>query len=271
VETFGEGKNGLNPYRDGLGIRVIARAWPNGRVEAQDTFQDPSFRLGAEDVVLCRNAIFDVLWLLAKHRWLPREVHCTLTAEWLLLAGKEGVSCALDACLDRRLGIPQREDKTAWQKIDWKSVLWTKEAQDYCRGDVVHLHKLFEVLYRELERGGLLRVYELEHMVIPVTASIIDRGFCVDTVILEEALDQAEAERARAAAELAQLFPKAKDINLGSTKQLVEFLQDLGLPIEDTKEKTLARHRNHPAVRLILTWRRWEKERQQAETLLEAV
>ncbi|MGD9896233.1 MAG: DNA polymerase [Candidatus Methylacidiphilaceae bacterium] len=262
-ETYG----GLNPYRPGTGIRLVAHRKsyvpPTVLVDVYDLATNHIADLSkmTQWRIVAHNALYELVWAAAKRRVFPKDVHCTFTAA-KLLAG-DGEACGLDAVQQRYLNIPPRPDKAAWQKVDWANALVMDDAIKYAADDVRYLPELHRVLQERLKEAGLTSLYEMERSLLPVVVKVIDNGFLVDDVKLAQIQTEAIRARDRAGAILAQFAPPKA---YGSPKQMLAVLQALGLLLEDTSEGSLAEHRGHPAVDALLEWRAQEKLRQQAES-----
>lgn len=153
-------------------------------------------------------------------------------------------------------------------RSDWSGALSPAQVR-YAGLDALVLLPLRETLRRALIDEGLTRVAALEFGVVPAVAAMTHAGVRVDQ---EAWLALAERQGAEARAlelELQEdfrgtmlqtpLFPDQLSIpalNLNSTQQLKQAFARLGIPLEDTHERTLLIHRHrHPAIERLLAYR----------------
>ena len=126
----------------------------------------------------------------------------------------------------------------------------TDQQLEYCRNDVVHLHRLHEVLQTKLanpanddgdgvEGVDLARVAALEMSLIPLVVDIRLRGIKIDRSRLEQVLSEYEASKKELATELRTEL-RAPKLNFASSDQLQRALKTFGLELSDTSKETLS-------------------------------
>jgi DNA polymerase-1 len=250
AELEGRGKvstDALDPHKAEL--RILSAATPDGNVIVHD------FRKGslpdylraalATTPLLGHGLAFDLAVLQADGYKTSQDVFCTLTASRLLTAGLRD-SNDLGAVVKRHLGFELPKELGA---SDWGSMLLTEEQLEYCRNDVLHLHRLHEALQGKLanpadEHGDgaegvdLVRVARLEMALIPLVVDIRLRGIKVDRSRLEQALKAYETGRRQMAARLREDL-NAPKVNFASQSQLLKALVGVGLTLTDTNKETL--------------------------------
>ena len=95
--------------------------------------------------LIAHGAAFDLAVLELNGIKTSKNVFCTLTASRLLTAGLRD-SNDLGAVVKRHLGIDLPKQLGA---SDWGGMILTDQQLEYCRNDVVHLHRLQEALQDE--------------------------------------------------------------------------------------------------------------------------
>ena len=96
----------------------------------------------ANTPLIAHGAAFDLAALEANRIKTSGNVFCTLTASRLLTAGLRD-SNDLGAFVKRHLGLELPKELGG---SDWGGMFLTDQQLEYCRNDVVHLHRLHEVL-----------------------------------------------------------------------------------------------------------------------------
>jgi len=270
LETFGTRKSdALDPWRGD--IRLLQLAGEHSSVFLLD-LQSIGYNLGpladllASKLIIGHNIKFDALWLLVKCALRLPRVFCTLTAARLLAAGtKPGNN--LDMCLERYLGFPPAPDQST---SDWGAMLLTDDQIAYAARDVAHLHQLKGALDHELEMTGLDGVADLEMRLLPAVIAMEQTGMAADADKLR-AIESAARANAEAAAKDVRAVLDLPTLNLGSPKQLLPALTALGIPMASTNEESLQSCGDSEVVPKILAHRSFEKQAQQAASLLESL
>ena len=270
LETYGPRKSdALDPW---LGdIRLLQLAGEHTSVFLLDLRAigydlGPLADLLSSKPVIGHNIKFDALWLLVKCGLRLPRVFCTLTAARLLSAGtKPGNN--LDLCLERYLGLPPAPDQS---RSDWGAMLLTDDQIAYAARDVSHLHMLKGVLEHELEMTGLDGVADLEMRLLPAVIDMERAGMAVDAEKLR-AIESAARASAEAAAKEVRAALDMPNLNLASPKQLLPALAARGIPLASTNEESLQSCGDSEVVPKILLHRSFEKQAQQAASLLESL
>ncbi len=270
LETYGERKSdALDPWKGD--IRLLQLAGEHTSVFILD-LQAIGYDLGplaallSSKLVIGHNLKFDALWLLVKCGLRLPRVFCTLTAARLLVAGtKPGNN--LDLCLERYLGLPPAPDHS---RSDWGAMLLTDDQITYAARDVSHLHQLKGALDHELEMTGFDGVADLEMRLLPAVIDMEHAGMAVDADKLR-AIESAARASAEAAARDVRAALDIPNLNLASPKQLLPALTSRGIPLASTSEESLQSCGDSEIVPKILAHRSFEKQAQQAASLLESL
>jgi DNA polymerase-1 len=206
----------------------------------------------AGPVLVGHNLKFDLAFLLAlglwegtgKRLWDTGLTHQVLTA-----------SSRMPALKDLVPGL----DKTL-QASDWGGELTEAQVQ-YAALDAWATLSLYRGQREEARRLGVSRVVALENRALPAVAWMEAVGVPFDPALWEKAAKEAdkeadkEAERKKES--LLESLPKR--VEWDSPAQVLAYLKAEGLPVEDTREETLAAYRDHPIVAALLAYREASK------------
>lgn len=238
---------GLDPHRDR--VRLLSLAAPEGETYLIDLFRvEPRALLplfGAEGPVLVgHNLRFDLAFLARLGLELPsgHRLHDTALAHQVIHH-----QARMPALADLVPGL----DKTH-QTSDWSGPL-TEAQLSYAARDAQVLLPLYDRQKAEVQRLGLSRVLEIEHRALPAISWLELSGVPFDA---SRWLEVAKAEEARAKEALQKLDWRT---NWDSPKQVLEALRRAGLSLYDTREESLAAHRDHPLVSALLAYREHKK------------
>jgi len=268
IETYGA-KGGLDPWQGD--IRLLSLAIPGVSPWVLD-LKAIGYDLGPLGAVLPakpvlgHNIKFDALWLRVKCGLVLRNVLDTMTASRLLTNGTKEPN-DLGAIISRHLQIDLPKDQG---RSDWGAMALSEEQLRYAADDVHHLHALHGKLQGELEKAGLLTVYETEMDLLPVVVDIEARGFAIDKVRLAVLSKKAAEERDTAATVLRQTF-NAPALNPASPAQLKTVLAGVGITLESTGEEALQASGDDRFVPHILAYRNAQKRTEQTEKLLQKI
>ena len=121
---------------------------------------------------------------------------------------------------------------------------------------------------QELREAGLEKVWQLECQLVPVVASMRERGFRVDAEKLEGLAKKAEKNRAEAEKKVQEAL--GAELNPRSPKQVKEALEKRGLKLKSTDEVSLVMS-GDAAAELVLKSRAAEKRAQMITAYREAL
>jgi DNA polymerase-1 len=249
----------LDPHK--CELRILSAATPTGNAVVHDFRKGPLpdyLRAALATAPLLGHGLaFDLAVLQANGYKTSSDVFCTLTASRLLTAGLSD-SNNLGPVLQRHLGLEIPKELGG---CDWGGMLLTDAQLEYCRNDLLHLHRLQEALENKLANPGdangdgaegvnLVRIAQLEMGLIPLVVDIRLRGIKVDRTRLEQTLKTYEARRKQLAAELRTEL-RAPKLNFASPDQLLRTLKALGIELTDTSKETLSALRDPIAGRIL--------------------
>ena len=143
-------------------------------------------------------------------------------------------------------------DKTL-QTSDWNGPL-SKEQIVYSALDAAVPLSLYQEQRERAQNLGLEEVLEVEHRALPTVAWMELMGVPFEPVLWEEAARKAEEEVGRLLSEL------PSGVNWNSPGQVLRYLKELGLPLENTREESLAEYCDHPLVAQLLAYREATKQ-----------
>jgi DNA polymerase I len=197
-------------------------------------------------------------------------LYCTLLAERLLKAGKtEGKTVSLEAVVPRYTEFTSADMNKKIRKDFYSGYImdgFSEEHLIYAARDCHVLPAIYWQQIFKLQDEGLSRIAALEFEAIPVFAHMEYIGVNLDverwgTAIkeIDEELYQTKKqieEHLKPVAKQSALFGSFCTISIDSNDQLKKALQRLGLPVVDTKKKTLEDNLGkHPVIELLLRYR----------------
>lgn len=211
-------------------------------------------------VVVGQNLKFDQKFLLhhAIELW---PLFDTFRASNLLHNGK-GLSHDLYSIYERELGMEgHAPDMSA---SDWGGELSDDQLR-YAAEDVEHLLVLREVMKPKLAQAGLNRTALIEFQAILPEASMEVNGFHLDREMWLELAEAARIRRDELKEQVFKELPHPKDQmglpgmsagwNLNSHVQKRAAIHRLGVPVENTREMTLAMHAaKYPVLRTLIAY-----------------
>lgn len=230
-----------------------------------------------------QNIEYDFKWLLWKHKIHVVRMYCTMLAEQILRAGRDGFGVKL---LDLvRYHACRLISKEVRNQFIGHTGVFTEEQLYYAARDVGLLFDVFDSQNLELKELGLEIVAKDEFNCIPATAEMELTGVFLDTAILnlsidyyarrqvwlEEQIMEAFNEELRRQGKkavdknfFASLFAQDKDkekeegdgeerevFDLDSAEQKLEALRRIGLTLENVQRGTLKKLENKVAKLLV--------------------
>jgi DNA polymerase I-like protein with 3'-5' exonuclease and polymerase domains len=170
-------RGALDPHESD--IRLVSLADPEGHIELFDLKDAPlsdevMAALGRAQLII-HNAAFELRFLGAKFGLIPENVFCTMTASRLLDPSKM-ISHDLGSAVGRHLSeyVPKELGAS-----DWGGNLSDAQRR-YALRDVFYLHRLRDHLSQELDKAGLLKVFELEIKLLSIVARMELFGFSIN-------------------------------------------------------------------------------------------
>ena len=252
---------------------------------------------------IAHNAVFDLGWLQEYEIYPTGTILCTLLASRVLTNGLANVKHGLQHVVKRYL---KEEISKEEQKSDWSGDL-TQSQMEYAAKDVVVLTELERQIAQRMATGGLYPAWQLECKALPAMAQLWRTGLPFNKESLTRLIEDLDIEHHEVGEQFIEDFdaalpdhaklcrgldnkllyqtkPGAKGkkvdaeiFNLNSPVQLLKkFTALLGsAPVDPKTEKQSASKAalqeyvaEHKVVADYLRWKRVEKRRQMAETLL---
>jgi DNA polymerase I-like protein with 3'-5' exonuclease and polymerase domains len=252
---------------------------------------------------LAHNAVFDLGWLQEHEIYPEGKIYCSMLASRILTNGLPNLKHGLQHVVHRYLGQDISKEE---QRSDWSGDLRVEQIE-YAAKDVVVLTELWEQITKRMATGALMPAWELECKALPAMAQLWRTGLPFDKKMLEQLIEDLDIENVEVGEKFIEDFdaalppahklhrgldgkllyqtkpgPKGKKVdpnvfNLNSPAQLLKkFTALLGEPPMDMKNGKPSASRSalqeyvgdHHVVADYLRWKKVEKRRQMAETLL---
>ena len=215
-----------------------------------------------------QNLLFDLKFLKYHTGAQCKVAGDTLIAEQVLTAGTR-VSVSLVSLAKKYLGRDISKEVRGTFIGMKPDHAFTHEQLEYAASDVEMLFPIHEKQLVELKAARLLPTYRLERAVVPVVAAMELEGILVDQIRWRELLARAEPERDRLALEINRFMGGGEQLslfddpvptfNVNSNAKLLHGLRKMGIPVEDTLERSLAQYDSEPVIQAILLYRGKEK------------
>lgn len=184
------------------------------------------------------------------------NLHDCHLAEYVTSNGKSfkgrRVFYSLGAIAKRRLGIILNKDEEV-RVSDWLKKEWDEDQKLYGAWDVYPLFEIAALQLEEIRENGLEEVFQLENLLVPVTARMEMNGIAVDM----KWLDKLHRVYGKLVERQKKRFIKVvgKKINPNSPVEVLKVLQARKIPIKSTGKDILEKHSKDPAVKELLRYR----------------
>ncbi|OUC14574.1 MAG: hypothetical protein B0A82_11555 [Alkalinema sp. CACIAM 70d] len=273
---------GLDPMKDK--IRLIQIAAENYPVVVIDLFKlarekwAPLAELfqGAP-IKVFQNAKFDLKFLQQAGLSVVGKLFDTMIAAQLLdagirsrsVSGREFHGYNLAALVKVYLGEDLSKEQ---QRSDWSHPSLSPAQLEYAARDAAILLRLREVMKPKLKNARLVETARLEFGCLPAIAQMELNGMLLDLSRWDDLRQELERSRDQLANGLRkQLQPALLStqldilgnqpaLNLDSQQQVLEALQQLGVPVRNTSKLSLVPlAEEHPSVRVLLDYRKAAK------------
>lgn len=280
-------------------LPVVIDFW---ELESHDWIELEEF-FSAERTWVAHNAVFDLGWLQEHEIYPEGRVVCTMLASRVLTNGMANVKHGLQHVVRRYLKEDISKEE---QKSDWSQDL-TESQLAYAAKDVLVLLDLYGHIQQRMAEGMHHSAWYLECNALPAMAQLWRTGLPFNKESLEKLIEDLDTEHAEIGDKFIEDFdaalpdsdklyrgidgkilyqtkpgPKGKKadpnvFNLNSPAQLLKkFTALLGeAPVDMKTEKKSASKSalqeyvgEHKVIADYLRWKRVEKRRQMAETLL---
>lgn len=208
------------------------------------------------NLIVGHNIKFDAKFLKYRYGITLKNVYDTYIAEITLsgglLAGKKGAS--LKDLVFKYCGVVL--DKT--EQCGFKrGVQLTQEQKQYAAGDLKYLPKIVQEQQTKIKLLGLENVIDTEMKAIPAVVWLELSGMNIDINKVQEIKAKLEEQRDRAAQVLAKEF-YPNEVNLNSSKQLKEALNQAGIPVKNTSIGEISKF-DGPVIEALKDYREAQK------------
>jgi DNA polymerase I-like protein with 3'-5' exonuclease and polymerase domains len=235
--------------------------------------QDPS------KVKILQNASYDMKVIKRSRGFYLNNVYDTMLVEQLLNLGKGFVRASLLALVQRYLGLAMsKEPRNTFTDYDQ---VFQPFQLEYAANDVVPLQMIRDLQWSSIQRESLENASRLEFDFLVPLCEMELNGIHIDTEKWRVIMGDVEIERNQVKQIIQDILSDTEDqttlfgqslINIDSQQQLKKALDKYGLPLEDTKEATLAKNKGLPVIDAILDYRKANKLiSTYAESLLEKI
>lgn len=263
---------GLDPHKERL--RLVQLAVHEKPVIVIDMFrandEDISVLkeiLAADSVKIFQNAKFDLNFLRAAGFSVGGPIFDTMLAAHLLRTSRGPKRLGLGTLVEFFLGqqLPKEEQTSDFSK-DLR-----KEQIEYAARDAQVLLDLRDVMSPALKSNSLVEVAKIEFECTRAVAEIEYTGILLDmekwipltkkTKVEHDDAEKSLLEYAEKPVVQPDFFGTATvmGINLNSNKQVLELLNDNGVPVEDTSKRALSPYRDEPIVKALHEYRKASK------------
>lgn len=259
---------GLNPYSCGV---VTAQVMIGDKVHIFQGEDIPKLKTLLESsLVVGHNLKFEQKFLKHHYGIELANLYDTWLAEIIisggLLAGKKGTS--LKAVTWKYCNIDMsKEEQTTFRK----DKPLTPEQVKYAALDVQVLPEIYRKQQAEIEKLNLSETVNIEMAAVPGVAWLELSGLSIDLDRLNTLREKTQEKKSAACQELLKALKSGNkenqltlsgdrlfNINLNSTVQLQEALNNIGIKCQSTAEAELKKF-NHPVIDLVLEYREAEK------------
>lgn len=265
---------GLDPLRDK--IRLVQIAAANHSVTIVDLFKVQREMLaplaelfqGAPIKVL-QNAKFDLKFLQQAGLSITGKLFDTMVAAQLLDAGVRSHGYNLGELVKVYLGEDLSKEQ---QRSDWSNLNLSSEQLEYAARDAAILLRLREIMKPKLKNARLVETAKLEFDCLGAIAQMELNGMLLDLSRWDDLRQELEQSRDQLADGLRKQLQPAllstqldilgnqTSLNLDSQQQVLEALQQMGVPVKNTSKLSLIPlAEEHPPVRALLDYRKAAK------------
>jgi DNA polymerase I-like protein with 3'-5' exonuclease and polymerase domains len=252
---------------------------------------------------LAHNAVFDLGWLQEHDIYPEGKIYCSMLASRLLWNGRPNMKHGLQHLVHR---ILKQELSKEEQKSDWSGDLRSEQIE-YAAKDVVVLIRMWKSIVDRIATDELAGAWDLECKALPAMAQLWRTGLPFNKQLLEQLIEDLDIENVEVGEKFIEDFdaalppehklhrgldgkllyqakpgPKGKKVdphvfNLNSPAQLLKkFTALLGKQPMDMKNEKPSASKSalqeyageHKVIADYLRWKKVEKRRQMAETLL---
>jgi DNA polymerase I-like protein with 3'-5' exonuclease and polymerase domains len=260
---------GLSPFTDRivlLQIGVHGKAYVfDVRDERVDASIFKPLLEGTQTLKLFQNVVFDYKMLKTNFNIEVNRIYDPMIAEQLMYLGLHP-KANLQYLVAKYLHLNMPKDSARSFKD------YDQEYQEYqlryAANDVVVLKDIYNLQLHKLQQDSLMRVAQLEFEFSKPLAEMELNGMLLDVPQWRGILEEKVVEYDKLRIQLAGAFNSTIDqttlfgvslLNLDSPAQVVKCLNDLGVPVDGSDVKELAKYKKNPIVKLLLDYRKFSK------------
>ena len=198
--------------------------------------------------------LYDYKWLLVKKGIHVLNMACSMLAEQLRRAGLSGFKVGLSDCARRYAPNYIISKAVRSMFIHLNNGRMSRQMIKYAARDVPLLFPVYREQQKELAAKKLLKICTLENDCIPCTAEMETGGVYLDQkklkvlirywaerqVEMEKKIIELYTERRKAMGKVTFMIPELNEVfDLGSNKEKLEALRNIGINLDDVKRATL--------------------------------
>jgi DNA polymerase I len=265
---------GLDPLKDQ--IRLVQIAAANQPVIIIDLFKVAKEELiplhellQGKPIKVLQNAKFDLKFLQQAGLPIAGKLFDTMLAAQLLDAGMRSHGYNLAELVKFYLGEDLSKEQ---QRSDWSNPGLSSEQLDYAARDAAILLRLREIMKPKLKNARLVETAKLEFDCLGAIAQMELNGMLLDLSRWDSLRQELEQRRDQLADALRHQFQPAllstqldilgnqTSLNLDSQQQVLEALQQMGVPVKNTSKLSLIPlAEEYPPIRALLDYRKAAK------------
>lgn len=231
----------------------------------------PEFRfsLESEDYLkVLQHAVHDYRFLLHKYGIVMNRMFCTMLAEQVLSAGRDGIAVGL-ADLVRRYAPHRIIQKGVRDEFIQHSGVITANQLYYAVRDIILLQPVFDAQVISLKQANMLWTGRVEFDNIPITGEMKLTGVLIDKEKLQDTINYHTRKRKDREDKIFTLYNETlsklgrlkknlfgevtETFNLSSPIEKLRAFERLGIELEDTETDTL-KLVDHPMAKLMVEW-----------------
>jgi DNA polymerase-1 len=265
---------GLDPLKDKIRlIQIAAENYPVIIVDlfklSRETLAPLTELLQGTPIKVLQNAKFDLKFLQQAGLSIAGKLFDTMLAAQLLDAGVRSHGYNLAELVKVYLGKDLSKEQ---QRSDWSNPRLSSEQLEYAARDASILLWLREVMKPKLKDARLVETAKLEFDCLGAIAQMELNGMLLDLSRWDDLRQELERSRDQLADGLRKQLQPAllstqldilgnqTSLNLDSQQQVLEALQQMGVPVQNTSKLSLIPlAEEHPPVRALLDYRKAAK------------
>ena len=263
---------GLDPHKNRIRlIQIAVEGMPVFVIDCLNFLPEgiPLLRkiISSRAVKVFQNAKFDLKFFLALQILPPAIIFDTMLAAQLLHSSGGPQRVSLEELVRYYLGEHLSKDE---QNSDWGGVL-SSDQLEYAARDAEVLLRLRKKMLIEIKKNSLVEVARQEFSCARAIAEVEYNGIHINLSRWNDLRKKIEVEQQTFLEKLYEYagHPKVQigffddkvlsGINMDSNKQILNILNDNGIPVDNTSKHALVAYSQNPLVQAITEYRRTEK------------